>query len=92
MYVVPLATNFRGVLLEAAPDPDYLVPGDEPILRTQEIVDFWMARWLARRANNERARWQVEQHTLAYPIDHGARVRLPDAHADTPLFMAAWEE
>lgn len=92
VYTVPLATNFREVLLDAESAPEYLIPDDEPARRTQNIVDFWLVRWLAGRVRKEGVLKAVEQHTLAYPIDHGARVPLPPAHEDTPLFSSIWAE
>jgi hypothetical protein len=41
-----------------------------------------MRRWLARRIENDDVLRAVEEHTLVYPIEHGARVRLPEIDED----------
>ena len=38
---------------------------------------FWRKRWLSKRIVNPDVLQSVEQHTLVYPVTHGARVVLP---------------
>jgi hypothetical protein len=46
----------------------------------------WIKRWLANRVLNEQVLADVEKHTLVYPIDHGARVNLPEIEEEPTLF------
>lgn len=91
VYTIPLAANFRDVLVEKAATADYLIPGDSPGDKTGAIVDFWVERWLSGRVQKDRILEAVSGHTLAYPVDHGARVNLPNTYKDTPLFAYAPE-
>jgi len=75
IYAVPLATNFREVLLGLAQRAAPIIPPTDQA--TVAIVDFWRERWLAKRIEREHVLEDVARHTLAYPIRHGARVRLP---------------
>lgn len=89
VYVVPLATNFREVLLGRDEQPEYIIPaGEASGETTQAVIDFWVRRWLSRRVMQDRILNAVEAHSLSYPIEHGARVPLPPAHEETPLFAS----
>lgn len=74
VYMVPLAANFRAVLLGHAARPRYILPLDEPKIATERLAEFWRARWLAGRIEREGVLESVAEHTLAYPVRHGARV------------------
>lgn len=91
LYVVPLARNFREVLLDQAEDPDYLLSGNDSDGGTEALVRFWVDRWLVRRIEHDPALAAVESQTLDYPVEHGARVSLPSTLGDTPLFAGAEE-
>ena len=85
VYGIPLATNFREVLLGRAKRVRSVLP------RTDEasaaLVAFWSRRWLAPRVGNPTVREAVRGHTLLNPVTHGARVQLPTlAGYDGPLF------
>ena len=82
IYVVPLATNFRDVLLGKAKRPKYLLGLGTPSEGTNALVDFWMSRWLIPRISRDGVLEAVRSHTLAYPIRHGARVPLPEGPPD----------
>lgn len=84
VYGVPLATNFREVLLGRTTRPKYLLPKKYPEAGTAVIVDFFSRRWLLPRARRPDVLDAVRAHTLAYPVTHGARVVLPEI--DLPLF------
>ncbi len=90
IYAVPLAKNFREVLLGLAQRPVPIIPAAEGTAAA--IVEFWRERWLTGRIEHEYVLEDVGRHTLIYPIRHGARVRLPsraDEHgAQTDLFPA----
>jgi hypothetical protein len=82
VYAVPLAENFREVLLSLDDNPRYLIPEDDPKGLSQQIVNYWRQRWLTRRARVAAVLQQVEQHSLIYPIEHGARVPVMAGEAD----------
>lgn len=77
IYGIPLASNFREILLGTDVRPQYIVPQAPTAGGTQLLVDYWMERWLARRALNPDVLAEVARHSLAYPIRHGAQVPIP---------------
>jgi hypothetical protein len=88
IYAVPLARNFRDVLLGLTARPDPIIP-PRPAA-TAAIVDFWRDRWFSNRIEREETIRAVATHSLAYPIHHGARVALPRAtDEEGPLFADA---
>jgi hypothetical protein len=88
IYAVPLATNFRDVLLGLTVRPARILPLDAAA--TTAIVDFWRDRWLSKRIEREETIAAVAAHSLAYPIRHGGRVVLPVVPGeDGPLFLDA---
>jgi hypothetical protein len=88
IFAVPLATNFREVLLGRAQRPAPIIPATERA--TSAIIDFWRERWLMHRIERGEVIEDVARHRLTYPVRHGARVRLPsradEQHAQTDLF------
>jgi hypothetical protein len=74
VYAVPLARNFREVLLGIDKRPQYLIPQNDAKEKTALLAEHWRTRWLASRINTEGIIDKVEEHTLARPIKHGARV------------------
>ena len=86
IYAVPLATNFRDVLIGSAKVPKYILPDVD--LGTKALVSYWRKRWLAKRILRPEVAEALGQHRLAFPVVHGARVRLPEIGADGPLFDA----
>ena len=85
IYAVPIARNFRDVLVGRTARAMPLIP-----LRpntSARIAEFWLERWLARRIDNPAVQAAVVAHSLAYPVRHGARGALPPvAGEDGPLF------
>lgn len=77
VYGVALASNFREVLLGLTSRPRYIFPQVNPKEMTKSIADFWMRRWLAGRIMNENVLVRLSAHSLAHPVQHGARVVLP---------------
>lgn len=75
VYGVVLARNFRDVLLGVKSRPDFLLPAGAA--GDQQIVDYWRSRWLAGRIRNQEALRAVAAHVLVAPVQHGARVALP---------------
>ncbi len=74
VYGVALASNFRDVLLGRARRPRYILP--QTAESTACIVQYWRDRWLNKRIENPAVLVAVERHSLAYPLQHGARVTL----------------
>lgn len=85
VYGVPLAENFREVLLGVEAKPRYFLPLRNPGESTQRLAEYWRKRWLAARINRLGILDEVLKHTLSYPISHGARVALPES-VETELF------
>jgi hypothetical protein len=77
VYGIPLASNFRDILLDRGRQAHYLLPRRG---RTEKAIGrFWIDRWLTRRIDVPGILEQVAQHSMAYPVSHGARVPLPDS-------------
>jgi hypothetical protein len=78
VYGVPLAKNFRDVLMGFTDSAHYSVPLTRERLRSEMLADFWRRRWLLNRLEKPGILDEVSKHTVVYPIRHGARVALPD--------------
>lgn len=77
VYSIPLAENFREVLLGLTSKPRYMLPLQRVTDSTQKLAEFWRKRWLSGRINRPETLEQIGTHTSAYPVTHGARVALP---------------
>jgi hypothetical protein len=77
VYGIPLATNYKEVLLGLTKRPKYVVPQSDKEERTKMLFAYWCKRWLLSRIKNSEMLQKVAQHTLTHPIRHGARVPLP---------------
>jgi hypothetical protein len=77
VYGVPLATNFREILLGVDRVPRYIVP--QRRVASRGITRFWIRRWLSPRIERDGILEGVASHRLTYPVAHGARVPLPPA-------------
>jgi len=85
IYAVPLARNFRAVLLGVTDRPKWIVP--QSSLATRAIISFWRDRWFAKRVERPGLLEAVAIHSVGYPVRHGARVPLPDVASEQgPLF------
>jgi len=85
IYAVPLARNFREVLIGRAARAAPLIPDGRNASR--RIAEFWRERWLATRIDRPEILAAVEVHSVAYPVRHGARVVLPPVPGEEgPLF------
>ena len=76
LYGVSLVDNLLPYLLGVDEVPQYRFDGrrrDD----VERIVSWWQTRWMARRANSPTALERLTLHTLARPVKHGARVKLP---------------
>jgi hypothetical protein len=85
VYGVALARNFSDVLTGLRDKPDYLLPGGDPGSSTKELAAYWRRRWLFRRIARPEVLDTLRQHTLVYPVKHGARVRGIDAEDTSGL-------
>lgn len=81
VYGVPLVKNLTDYSIGVDSEPDYLVDTD---LQEGEkrIAEWWLGRWAANRATQQRVRDTIQEQRLTRPVTHGARVRLPED--DTP--------
>ena len=83
VYGIPLASNFRDILLARARRPHYGISpwrGD-----TSGLVNFWYERWLGKRIERDEVLDRVAEHSTVYPVKHGARVPLlhPEPETDS---------
>lgn len=76
VYGIPLASNFRDVLIGIADRARFLLPHSRAT--APAIGKFWIQRWLAPRIDQASILEEVARHSLVYPIQHGARVPLPE--------------
>ncbi len=76
VYGIPLAENFRRLLLGLETKPHYIVPQSDPRTKTSMIGSYWIHRWLSRRIEQDSVLSEVASNCLAYPIRHGAQVKL----------------
>lgn len=78
IYGIPLARNFREVLLGFGERPSYYLPLSRGLEGTEALASYWRMRWLAPRLSRPGILEAVAGHTLSYPVDHGARVKVVD--------------
>jgi hypothetical protein len=88
LYGIPLASNFRELLMGLAKTPKYILPQNRRKLVTECIAQFWGKRWLSSRlANHPEIIDAVAANDLRIPDRHAARVQLPEIITETlPLF------
>lgn len=77
IYGVALASNFREVLLGKAKRPKYLLPQSPAGTVADAIAAYWRERWLSPRVQRPDVFLAVAEHSLSFPVTHGARVTLP---------------
>lgn len=83
VYGIPLASNFREILLGLKSRPAYVIPDRRDA--TAGIVDFWRARWLSHRVESTEVVRAVAEHLLMSPVQHGARVVMPRNNSEGTL-------
>lgn len=74
VYGIPLAENFREVLMGMHDRPRYIIEQKDPENQTANLVRYWASRWLRNRLNSEEVIESVSRHTLSFPMEHGAIV------------------
>jgi hypothetical protein len=88
IYGVPLVKNLTDYSIGVDSEPDYLVDTDMQE-GEKRIADWWLGRWAANRATQQRVRDTLQEQRLTRPVTHGARVRLPeDDNPDDQLLEA----
>ena len=78
VYMIPLAHNYKDVLLGRTDTPRYILPDHDPSAATAQITEFWRDRWLRDRIKQVDVLIATRRHKLTYPMLHGAAVPLPD--------------
>jgi hypothetical protein len=88
VYGVPLASNFREILIGLANTPRYALAQTRRKSVSDLIALYWGDRWLSSRlANHPEVLEAVAANDIRLPDHHAARVQLPNLLSDTlPLF------
>ena len=79
VYIVPVARNYVDYLIGFDEVPDLLIPMAYPPAVTRKIVAWWTRRWALHRASRDNVLSEITEHTLTYPMEHEARVKMPPA-------------
>ena len=74
VYGIPLAENFREVLMGMQDRPRYIIEQKDSENQTGALVRYWASRWLRNRLNSEDVIESVARNTLSLPMEHGAIV------------------
>ena len=74
VYGIPLAENFRELLMGIQERPRYLIGQKDPSAQTAILAHYWVRRWLRNRIDNDDVIQALSRHTLSFPIEHGAIV------------------
>ena len=89
VYGIALAENFREILVGSEQRVRYIVPQRPAARGTEMLTQYWITRWLSKRINSAAVLDQVARHSVTHPIQHGARVILPQSNGELPLFSGA---
>lgn len=90
MYGVKLATNVDRYLLGMDSQPEWTF--DLDFRDASRVGKWWAERWAAQRAGREDVLASIGRETLAHPITHRARVRLPEREGSQLLFSSGERE
>jgi hypothetical protein len=74
VYGIPLAENFRELLMGIQDRPRYLLDQKDPSAQTEALARYWSGRWLKNRIDNDDVIESVSRHTLSFPMEHGSMV------------------
>jgi hypothetical protein len=83
VYGIPLATNFKEVLLGMEEKPQYIVRQSRPHEATEAIAAFWRRRWLSKRICRDGILEAVAGNTVDYPVRHGGLVPMQPEESDS---------
>ncbi|WJH36840.1 DUF4338 domain-containing protein [Paenibacillus sp. CC-CFT747] len=61
VYLVPLAVNWREYLLGIDSEPRYLFDMNKPEEQTEQLIQFWKARWFRKRVENQEILYRIQQ-------------------------------
>jgi len=88
VYGIPLIKNLYKYLLGMNQKPIFYLDSKDPYKKTKAIVNYWYERWLLMRVKNEKVLQRVNNESLAYPITHNAKVKMPKEKINNlgPLF------
>lgn len=78
IFAVPLARNADAILQGKAEGPDYYASAAAGEAHTQALTRYWSERWLLPRLERPAALAEVTTNTLTWPVQHGARVSMPE--------------
>lgn len=79
IYGIKLVDNLLPYLLGVDTKPRYKFrrrPGHSDV---EKLSGWWMRRWLSHRIKSDDILVALQQHRLARPVRHGARVTLPNS-------------
>ena len=79
VYAVNLATNTLEYLLGFDAEPHYVYDVGLGKDASTAIANWWVHRWAAKRFTRNDVRERIKAHNLIHPIQHGARVQLPES-------------
>jgi len=85
VYGIPLAKNFREFLMGFEKTPKYIIPVKKVKEKSDLISMYWIKRWLSKRIQKSEVLESIRQHTLSYPITHGAKVPLIPKNQEAEL-------
>ena len=86
VYGIPLATNFRDILLGRTTRARFILPRSAPRATMGALIQHWVRRWLLGRIESAKVIEEVGSHVLTNPVHHGARICLPYVQEEAPLF------
>lgn len=88
IYGVQLIENLTDYLLGIDERPKYFLKKDADSKEVQNnIIKWWLKRWVIRRISREDVIDKISKHTLVHPIQHGARVVLPRADLEQNILF-----
>jgi hypothetical protein len=92
LYVCRLASNVRRYLIGMDAEPQYLFDLNGRAEEAEaRISRWWLGRWALARAQRVEILERLSSETLAHPISHNARVRLPESpHGGQIGLFDAW--
>jgi len=88
MYGAALASNMTAYLLGLDRQPEYIKRRYSRGSDTEAVADFWWQRWGQRRASDPTILARIRQHSLAYPVRHGAVLSPPRSDSPTASMFA----
>ncbi len=91
LYVCSLIHSPHRYLLGLDSTPQFVIPPTEDAEScTARIAAWWQDRWMSRRLERPELVEQLRQHTLIRPVEHGARVQLPQVDREQISLFGTW--